>query len=96
MNQFIFGLSSLIGGNSILGSLVIMRGGIIMADIGILYFGRKLLKNLNRSPQLIFWYFLNPLVIVELTGNLHFEGVMLFFFITAMYLLSMKSGIWRQ
>ncbi|TVZ15663.1 mannosyltransferase [Maribacter sp. MAR_2009_72] len=91
LNQFIFALSSLIGGNSILGSLVIMRGNIIMADIGILYFGRKLLKNLNRSPQLIFWYFLNPLVIIELTGNLHFEGVMLFFFITAMYLLSMKK-----
>jgi len=91
LNQLIFSLASLLGGNSILGSLIAMRGTIILADIGILYFGRKLLKNLNKSPHLIFWYFLNPLVIVELTGNLHFEGVMLFFFILSMYLLSIKK-----
>lgn len=91
LNQLIFSLAALLGGKSILGSLIVMRGTIILADIGILYFGRKLLKNLNKSPQLIFWYFLNPLVIVELTGNLHFEGVMLFFFIVSMYLLSLKK-----
>ena len=88
LNQLIFGIAALIGGKSILGSVIVMRGIIILADIGILYFGRKLLKNLNQSPHLIFWYFLNPLVIIELTGNLHFEGVMLLLFIIAMYLLS--------
>jgi len=74
-----------------MGSVLVMRTMIILADIGILYFGRKLLKNLNQSPHLIFWYFLNPLVIIELTGNLHFEGVMLFFFVWALHLLSTKK-----
>ncbi len=91
LNQLIFGLATLLGGKSILGSLVVMRTIIILSDIGIFYFGRKLLKNLNLSPHLIFWYFLNPLIIVELCGNLHFEGVMLFFFVTSLYLLSINK-----
>lgn len=94
LNQLIFALASLLGAKSILGSIIVMRGTIILADIGIFYFGRKLLKNINQSPHLIFWYFLNPLVLIELTGNLHFEGVMLFFFVWALYLLSVHKWQW--
>jgi len=91
LNQLLFALASFIGGKSMFGSLLVLRITIILADIGVFYFGRRLLKNLNKSPHLIFWYFLNPLVVVELTGNLHFEGVMLFFFILSMFLLSINK-----
>ncbi len=91
LNQFIFALAAMLGGKSILGATIVMRLIIILSDIGIFYFGRKLLKNLNLSPYLIFWYFLNPLIIIELTGNLHFEGVMLCFFTASLYLLSTKK-----
>lgn len=91
LNQLFFAIAAVLGGKSIMGSVIVIRTIIILSDIGIIYFGRKLLKNLNRSPHLIFWYFLNPLVIVELTGNLHFEGVMLFFFVWSLYLLSIKK-----
>ena len=93
LNQFLFLLGAYFGKN-ILGTVIAMRLLIISADIGILYFGRKLLKQLNRSPYMIFWYFLNPLIIVELSGNLHFEGVMLFFFIWSVYLLSVHKWLW--
>ena len=94
LNQLLFAMAAFLGGKSILGSVFVMRITIILADIGIFYFGRKLLKNINQSPHLIFWYFLNPLVLIELTGNLHFEGVMLFFFVWALYLLSVHKWQW--
>src|SRR5690606_27562135 len=66
----------------------------ILADLGVLYFGRKLLSNMSRDHHMAFWYFLNPLVIIELTGNLHFEGLMLFFFVWALYLVSRNKWAW--
>jgi len=94
INQLIFTISTFLSFGSIMGSIIWMRILIILADIGIVYFGRKLLGQLNQSPHLIFWYFLNPLVVIELSGNLHFEGVMLFFFIWAMYLISKNKYLW--
>ena len=88
VNQWFFALGSYLGGGQILPTLVSLRLLIILGDLGVFYFGRKLLKLTNRSPHMIFWYFLNPLVIIELSGNLHFEGIMACFLIVALYLLA--------
>ena len=85
VNQLFFTIAALFAGKSILGSVIVMRISIILADIGILYFGRKPLTNLDQNPNKIFWYFLNPFIIIELTGNLHFEGVMIFFILCSIY-----------
>lgn len=90
-NQLLFGICVWLGGQKIVGGLIAMRLLLLGADVGIFYFGRKLLKHLNKSPYLIFWYFLNPLVIIELSGNLHFEGVMLFFLLWAIYLFTINK-----
>ena len=85
LHQLPFILAAIISKHSILGSVVILRLLLIGADIGILFFGKKLLRKLQLPTMNIYWFILNPLVIVELTGNLHFEGVMLFFFVMALY-----------
>ncbi len=91
VNQLFFAIAALFGGKSILGSVIGLRVIVILADVGILYFGKKLLENLKIPVQNIFWYFLNPFIIIELTGNLHFEGVMLFFVVASIYFLQKRK-----
>jgi alpha-1,6-mannosyltransferase len=93
MHQLPFVIAALISKNSILGSVVVMRIIIILADIGILMYGRKLLGFLKIPKQHIFFYFLNPLVIIELSGNLHFEALMLFFLTIALFFLYKQKQI---
>ncbi|MFD1615613.1 mannosyltransferase [Gelatiniphilus marinus] len=93
LNQLCFVIAGVFSGSSILGSAMVMRLLIIAADFGTLHFGKKLLEKLNLPVYLIFWYVLNPFIIIELTGNLHFEGVMIFFLIWSLYLLHI--GKWQ-
>ena len=93
VNQLCFMIAGLFSGHSILGSAIVLRLLIIAADFGTLVFGKRLLKKLDIPAKNIFWYILNPFIIIELTGNLHFEGVMIFFLIWSLYLL--HSGKWK-
>ncbi|MDO6595408.1 mannosyltransferase [Oceanihabitans sp. 2_MG-2023] len=94
LNQLCFIIADIFTGKSILGSAIVLRLIIIAADFGTLYFGKKLLEKLKLPVHHIFWYILNPFIIIELTGNLHFEGVMLFFLIWSLYLLHINK--WKQ
>ncbi len=49
LNQLIFALGALLGGKSIVGSVVVMRTVIVLGDIGIVYFGKKLLSIIFKS-----------------------------------------------
>jgi alpha-1,6-mannosyltransferase len=92
INQLCFSFAALFAGKSILGSTIILRLIIIVADFGTLYFGKRLLEKLELPVHNIFWYLLNPFIIIELTGNLHFEGVMIFFLVWSLYML--HCGKW--
>lgn len=93
INQLCFLIAAIFANKSIIGSAIVMRIIILLADIGILYFGKKILEKLKLPTKNIFLYILNPFVIIELTGNLHFEPVMLFFFIWSLYQLKQQKWI---
>ena len=94
INQLCFLIAALFASKSIFGSIIVLRLLIIFADIGILYFGKKLLERLKLPIKNIFWYALNPFIIIEMTGNLHFEPVMLFFLIWSLYKLHQQKWFW--
>ncbi len=94
VNQLCFAIAALFAKGSILGSVITLRLLMILADLGILYFGKKLLEQMKLPVKNILWYFLNPFIIIELTGNLHFEGVMLLFVIWSLYLIHKGKWFW--
>ena len=94
INQLGFYLSTFFFPHSIVASVVCMRLLLILADVGVYYLSLKILPLLKLEKTAVAYYFLNPLVIVELTGNLHWEGVMVFFFALGIY--GLLLGKWQQ
>jgi uncharacterized membrane protein len=94
IHQIITFITLLITDKSIIAGIISLRLILILFDLGILFYGIKLLKILKKPKNIIFIYFLNPLVILELIGNLHLEGVMVFFMILSFYHLYRKREIY--
>lgn len=88
IDQFVFWLSASVGGENWLLSTNTIRVLLLGADIGSFWFLTLLLKQYQKSPHLAFWYFLNPLVILEFVGNVHFDGLVVFFLLAGIYLFN--------
>ncbi|MEQ9413223.1 MAG: glycosyltransferase 87 family protein [Cyclobacteriaceae bacterium] len=93
--QFIFWVSVWISPQSILGSVIVMKSLIIAVEVGSIVLIQKLLARFNVNAKNVLIYALNPLVILELTGNLHFEAFVIFFILLALYLL-LQNKIWQS
>ncbi len=94
LNQYLFGVTSFISGNNLWLNVILLRVIILLAECGTLW----LLYRIKTEQTLkinISLYALNPLVIVELTGNLHFEAVVIFFLVLTYYLFTNKAALWK-
>lgn len=90
VNQALFGLAAWLSPDSLFWNVVWLRVPIMLSEIGSLWLMAKLLRGRGMAPNLALLYGLNPLVILELTGNLHFEAVMIFFALLAAWLFTQK------
>ncbi|GAB3325013.1 glycosyltransferase 87 family protein [Hymenobacter humi] len=90
--QYVFAAAAWAFPSSDTGFAVSLRVLILAAEVGIAWLLAALLPALGMPVERGLRYLLHPLVIVELTGNLHFEGLVVFFLLLALWLLS--RGRW--
>ncbi len=90
--QGIFAFSVWISPHNIWGSIFMMKLILFFFELGNLWLIPKLLQALKMPARNVLIYALNPLIFLETIGNLHFEGVMIFFLLLAIYAL--VKGQW--
>lgn len=81
--QAIFMLGASVG--SLKAGVILMKIILLIGEICSLFLLRKILVRTGKKPSAILWYALNPLVIVELCGSLHFEALMITFVLAALW-----------
>ena len=83
--QMIFAIAAEIFPHSIYGDILILRLFNLVTDVGTVCLLICLCEKWKIDKKLTLWYALNPMVIAELTGNLHYEGVMIFFILLSVW-----------
>lgn len=91
-NQALFGLSAFFSGQNIFVNVIWLRIWILLAEAGTAWLLPRLLTRFRLPTRTALLYWLNPLVILELTGNLHFEAVMISLLLWAVWLLLRRES----
>lgn len=86
--QAAFGVAAWLFPTSESGFVLVLRLLILLAEAATTGLLLTLLRRFGQPPQRALWYLLNPLVIVELTGNLHFEALVTSFLLLMLWLLA--------
>ena len=90
LNQGIFWLAAKASGGQIANGIIALRLILFLAEIAVFMLFIRVLDTLQLPQKLVILYWLNPLVIMEITGNLHFEGLVLLFLLAVV--LAMQKG----
>lgn len=88
--QAFFALSGLCFPQNIQGAAIVLKLSILLAEIITCFLLIAILKKWNWPKEIALLYALNPIIIVELTGNIHFEAWMIMGVLGAVYFLENK------
>lgn len=86
MAQSIFWISAAVS-SDLIHSVLVLRFFIFLFEVGIIWLIWRILRELRLPRHLILIYALNPLVILEFSGNLHHEAYVIFFLAATIFLL---------
>ncbi len=91
--QFTFWVSAIISDGNLLVGIIVIRLFILAAEIGIILLLQRMFRIYGFNQKFTAIYFLNPLVVIELAGNLHYEALMIFFVIATVYFMKKNKFI---
>lgn len=84
LDQLIFWIAASSANERILSGIVILRGLLLAGELSVFFLLLRLFRRLQIPVRRLCFYWLNPLVIMEITGNLHFEGLVLLFLLASL------------
>jgi len=85
VTQFFFAASTFFFIDNVLASVLVFHLLVLCLELGTIILLVKLLEYLKQPIYVAFFYAFNPLVILELSGNLHTESILIFFLTLALY-----------
>ncbi len=91
IHQVVFYISSMVAGDDLKTNIILIRLMLILGELGTIWLLGYLLHFYFKPIYWLGFYAFNPMVILEVTGNLHFEGLMVFFMALAVTLLLHKK-----
>ena len=86
--QFTFAAGTWAFPHSLYGAAAVMKLFLLFAEVGTLALMLKLLRRWHLPEKGVLLYALNPMILVEVMGNLHFEGAMIFFLLLSLWWLT--------
>ncbi len=96
--QFLFLIAAKISSTNIALFAIVLKVIFIAIDFIIVFYLKKLLDIFNKNNHSSLLYILNPLILIEIHGNFHFEILILLGLCLSLYFLFQnsffKSGIW--
>ncbi|WP_116108495.1 glycosyltransferase 87 family protein [Lewinella sp. IMCC34191] len=93
LTQVIFALAAYVSPGWY-GAALVMKLFLLFTEVGSVFLIYHLLLRFGLPVSRCLLYWLNPLILVEVVGNLHFEGAMVFFLLLSLLLLT-RSGYGR-
>lgn len=91
--QWLFASISALFPYDLIARLSTLRLAFILVDMSAVFLLFRILKGLKLPPNLIILYALNPLVVMELSGNLHLETFMVFGLLLSLYGVTYKRTL---
>jgi alpha-1,6-mannosyltransferase len=99
LNQVIFWIGAKASNGFVWNGFMGLRLFLLLGEIGVFFLLLRLLHTFRKPESLLILYWFNPLVILEITGNFHFEGLVLLFLLASINRMTankmtLSGGFW--